>query len=689
MESWLVYIAYLPIRCVYCLGIICQYIIRTFILRIPVSFPGYDKKKKVSRIGKWLPKDITLGSGWLFAEDVLSHVISEDEIPGSKLYGKSSGRQIWYKDVKNQETSNSSNIKFNVTKNPNAEDKILREILMKRWLGSTPDTTKQPQNAREAAVKALTFYQMLQCSDGHWAGDYGGPMFLMPGLICVLYITKLLGTIFPKYKIEAIVIYLKNHQQIDGGWGTHIECASTMFGTVLSYVTLRLLGESADESYMTNARNFIHSHGGAIYCPSWAKFWLATIGVYDWRGINSIPVEMWLLPRWFPFHPGKLWCHCRMVYLPMGYIYCKRFVPEMDETLLSLRKELYLEPYDSISWNDTRQLCASIDEYSPLNPIMKLAQDFLTVYESFVSNISWLQRLRTKGLEFAMDYINAEDSQTNFIDIGPVNKSLNMLCVWINGNYDLSNHRFQNHIPRIDDYLWVAEDGMKMQGYNGSQCWDTSFAVQAIIDGSLHHLFPDCLMKAYHFLNVSQIENNEEDMDYFYRHRSKGGWPFSTSAHGWPISDCTAEGLKAVLSIHDLSILKSPDIKIKDQRLLDSCDVILSLQNADGGWATYENNRGYGWYEMLNPSEVFGDIMIDYSYVECTSASIKALKMFSKTYGYYKSSTILNSIKSGVEFLKSIQREDGSWYGSWGVCFTYGTWFGIGKNMNFFLNNVD
>lgn len=39
------------------------------------------------------------------------------------------------------------------------------------------------------------------------------------------------------------------------------------------------------------------------------------------------------------------------------------------------------------------------------------------------------------------------------------------------------------HVPmcacRLFDYLWVAEDGMKMQGYNGSQLWDTSFAVQA------------------------------------------------------------------------------------------------------------------------------------------------------------------------------------------------------------------
>ena len=67
--------------------------------------------------------------------------------------------------------------------------------------------------------------------------------------------------------------------------------------------------------------------------------------------------------------------------------------------------------------------------------------------------------------------------------------------------------------------------------------------------------------------------------------------------------------------------------RIGKERLQDACDVILSYQNSDGGWATYENNRGYRWYELLNPSEVFGDIMIDYSYVECTSACITALQV--------------------------------------------------------------
>ena len=95
------------------------------------------------------------------------------------------------------------------------------------------------------------------------------------------------------------------------------------------------------------------------------------------------------------------------------------------------------------------------------------------------------------------------------------------------------------------------------------------------------------------------------------------------------------------------------------------------------GWATYENNRGWGWYEQLNPSEVFGDIMIDYSYVECSMATLTALAEFKEMYPHHRPSDIQESINKGRAFLKGVQRSDGSWYGSWACCFTYGTFFGI------------
>ena len=661
----------------------------------PVSYPGDPLKNPLRRKGEWpeYRQKVTAGGDWKFACDAESHKISQKAAPKYRMTGESAGRQIWYQEEKIAGKSKRANNKsvdeliqdsteaeeeftFDASKNPNSGDKLFRETMVEKWDGDFPDIYSVPETAGEAAIKAMEFYQMIQCEDGHWGGDYGGPMFLMPGLICVLYITK---APFPDYKKKGMIAYLLNHQQVDGGWGTHIECASTMFGSVSSYIALRLLGEDPTSDHMQMAREFIMSHGGALYAPSWAKFWMAVIGVYSWDGINSIPAEMWFLPNWFPFHPGKLWCHCRMVYLPMCYVYCKRFVPDVenDEILSSLRKELYFENYDNIDWNKYRQTCADIDEYSPLAPVMKVAQDFMALYENYILPYCYpLQLLREAALKYVIDYIHAEDKQTNYVDIGPVNKSLNMLSVWIDGNQDITTEAFQRHIPRIDDYLWVAEDGMKMQGYNGSQCWDTSFAVQAIVEGNLAEEFPECAKKIYDYLDRTQIATDEDNREYYYRHVSKGGWPFSTAAHGWPISDCTAEGLKGILSLHKTNLI-SPKDKISDERLKDAVNVLLTLHNGDGGWATYENNRGYGWYEMLNPSEVFGDIMIDYSYVECTSACITALKTFSNELPDHRSAEILSAINAGGKFIKSIQRPDGSWYGSWAVCFTYGTWFGI------------
>lgn len=66
-------------------------------------------------------------------------------------------------------------------------------------------------------------------------------------------------------------------QNKDGGWGLHIEGPSTMFGSVLSYVTLRLLGEEAEdgEGAVDKARKWILDHGGANQITSWGKMWLS------------------------------------------------------------------------------------------------------------------------------------------------------------------------------------------------------------------------------------------------------------------------------------------------------------------------------------------------------------------------------------------------------------------------------
>jgi squalene/oxidosqualene cyclase-like protein len=213
-----------------------------------------------------------------------------------------------------------------------------------------------------------------------------------------------------------------------------------------------------------------------------------------------------------------------------------------------------------------------------------------------------------------------------------------------------------------------------MNGYNHSRLWDTAFAAQAIARARNDDTQSAALLtRAFAYIEANQVLDDVPDKERCFRHASKGGWPFSDRAHGWPISDCTAEGLKASLAIE-----AATGLALERWRLDAAVELILSLQNADGGWATYELTRGPAWLELLNASDCFRDIMIDYSYIECTSACMQALRAYGKRFPGSAYDTRMNvAISRGRRFLESAQRPDGSWEGSWGVCFTYGTWFGV------------
>src|SRR5262249_54878591 len=115
--------------------------------------------------------------------------------------------------------------------------------------------------------------------------------------------------------------------------------------------------------------------------------------------------------------------------------------------------------------------------------------------------------------------------------------------------------------------------------------------------------------------------------------------------------------------------------QVPRSRLREAVEEILSLQNEDGGWATYELQRGPKWLEALNPSDVFSTIMVDVSYVECTSACVQALAAWS-AFAPEDAAWLREPIRRGERFIRKVQRAGGSWEGSWGVCFSYGAWFG-------------
>lgn len=513
-----------------------------------------------------------------------------------------------------------------------------------------------------ALSRALRRLAELQRPDGHWPGDYGGPLFLLPGLLIAFEIT---GVPLSDHRRGRMIAYLSAVQNADGGWGLHVEDRTTVFGTALNYVALRILGLPPQDPRCACARAWLLDHGGAEGVPTWGKCWLAVLGVYDWEGLNPLLPELWLLPRGLPFHPGNLWCHTRAVFLPMSYLYGMRTVGPETPLVRALRQELYTRPLAEIDWRACRDRVHESDLYTPHSALLDALNRVFSAYERRKS-----RRLRRRALDFVLDQIRHEDESTGYLDIGPVSKAFHLL---IAGLLSPGGPAFRRHVERAADYLWDGRDGMKMQGYNGSQFWDLAFAMQALLeDEPLARAAAAVLDRAHGWLDQNQVRANVPDHHRYFRSPTAGTFPFSTAEQAWSVSDCTAEGVKVELR---MAARGAP--RLSRERLRQAVSALLSEQNDDGGWSEYERSRGPRWLERLNAAEVFGDIMRGYSYVECTSACLQALRQHRAADPAFRPAEIDRAVARGLRFLRAQQRADGSFYGGWGICFSYGTWFAV------------
>ncbi|MGX2032351.1 2,3-oxidosqualene cyclase [Methylocaldum gracile] len=516
--------------------------------------------------------------------------------------------------------------------------------------------------AWEASRRAQRRLLDLQRPCGDWEGEMVWCTMILAQAVIVRTIA---ARPYSDVEKARIVIHFEGNQMNDGSWGMHPESPGYVFFTTLAYVALRLLGVPADSPTLVKARRWLHTQpDGVKGIPTWGKFWLAMLDLYAYEGLNAVPPELFLMPEWLPIHPRHYYCHTRQIYLGMAFLCGMRFRANLPDTLRSeLRRELYPEPYETIDFAALRDTLAASDVYVPISPVLRLIYKLLAAYQRRHS-----RALRRKGLDLCFDRILYEQRVTRYQGISPVSGLLNCLAIFAR---DPNHPDLLPSLEGVEDWRWEDEaEGIRYAGAR-SNTWDTAFAVQALVEGpSAVEGTAKALERAHDFLWGAQMTEELPDYDGAWRDPALGGWCFSDGQHRWPVSDCAAEALSALLALyaHPEYTVASP---LEPERLRQGVIFILSRQNADGGFGTYERRRGGKLLEMVNPSEMFGQCMTELSYIECTGSALAALAHYRKHHPDLPGGEIERAIRKAVAFLRRRQLADGSYPGFWGINHTY------------------
>ncbi|KAE8138899.1 terpenoid cyclases/protein prenyltransferase alpha-alpha toroid [Aspergillus pseudotamarii] len=563
-------------------------------------------------------------------------------------------------------------LKWKYLSSQSERDSRPQNVVSRFFLGlplSVPEfeAAKSPS---QSISNGLRFHSRLQVAGrGCWADDLKCIVFVTPMLIMSWYITG--AEIDEAYAIELVNYLFSIQDPTDGGFPTYIGGKTTLMGTMLIYVALRLIGIPSDEERLAKARTCFLKMGGAAYLPSWAKFWFSLLGLYEWEGTDPYPVEVWLLPEWTPISPWRWFNIVRQVYLPMCYLSSRRFTIPSNPLIDEIKTELFTEQYSSLNFASLQGTVLECERHQPQSRVLRTVNWALSKV--------WNPWLRPRALaenaeQRALAIIKASDNTFNGTGLISVDCFLNMIVFYCEEGPN--SKKLKQNQDRSLEYLWFSPQGMQVQSIHGAHAWETSLALQTFVMSGLseHPDLRSCTEDAYKFLLEQQLLEDWPDSPPCHRPSRLGGWPFTTRYSGSTCSDCTGEALKAILLLESQTNI--PRLST-EQNIRLGIDNLLMIQNASGGYSAFEPILSGPFLECLNGTELFANVMTEHDYTECTSSCITALSLFRKRDGTYRAEEVVHAIDRGVDFIHQNQHFDGGWLASWGIAYTYGAFFAM------------
>ena len=481
----------------------------------------------------------------------------------------------------------------------------------------------------------------VQQDDGHWVFELEADATIPSEYILLRHF---LGDPDPDSE-RTIAPYLRDRQGDHGGWPLFHDGAFNMSASVKAYYALKIAGDDPEAPHMRRAREAILAHGGAEQANVFTRIALALFGQVPWRAVPVMPIELMLLPGWFPVHLDKMSYWSRTVIVPLLILYALK--PQARNPRNVHIAELFQTPPEKVRrWNR--------------NPTGSAVGRFFLILDGALQRVDpWAfpkpmrRRAIDKAVTFVTERLNGEDG------LGGIFPAMaNAVMAFDALGYDREGEPYRTAWSAIEKLVTRRGEVTYAQPCL-SPVWDTSLAAHTMLEAAEG---PDEVAEAasikpsLDWLKDRQITDVKGDWAIRRPDLRPGGWAFQYWNDAYPDVDDTAVVAMAMHRDGD------PRYREAIDRAVEWID---GMQSKNGGWGAFDADNTH--YHLNSIPFADHGALLDPPTADVSARCLSLLGQIGRT---------LDDpvVRRGIDYLKGDQEADGSWFGRWGVNYVYGTW---------------